>query len=91
MVKLGSRGTEVRQIQTRLSCMVTGVFDTPTCRAVSNFQIKNNKKATGMVDEETYDLLFPRSTVQDVVEEVVEIVKDEIIQEEVVVQVIKKK
>jgi len=58
-IKLGSRGAEVRNLQKRLNCQVTGVCSTPTLRAVVAFQEANNVLATGEVDDHTYDLLFP--------------------------------
>jgi hypothetical protein len=55
----GSRGAVVRQIQARVGAQVTGAWDTATARKVAAFQTHNNVKATGQVDKETYDLLFP--------------------------------
>lgn len=55
----GSRGAVVRQIQARIGALITGVWDTATARKVAAFQTHNNVKATGQVDKETYDLLFP--------------------------------
>ena len=63
-IKLGSRGSEVRKIQQRLNCQVTGVFNTPTLRAVVAFQQQNGLLNNGEVDEYTYGLLFPKSFVQ---------------------------
>jgi peptidoglycan hydrolase-like protein with peptidoglycan-binding domain len=64
-IKLGSRGSEVRKIQQRLNCRVTGVYNTPTLRAVMAFQQQNNILDNGEVDEYTYGLLFPKSFVQE--------------------------
>ena len=55
----GSRGAVVRQIQARVGAQVTGAWDTATARKVAAFQTNNKVKATGQVDKETYDLLFP--------------------------------
>jgi peptidoglycan hydrolase-like protein with peptidoglycan-binding domain len=63
-IKMGSRGSEVRNIQQRLNCQVTGVYNTPTYRAVVSFQQQNGVLDNGEVDEQTYDLLFPKSFVQ---------------------------
>ena len=63
-IKLGSRGSEVRRIQQRLNCQVTGVYNTPTLRAVAAFQQQNGILDNGEVDTQTYDLLFPKSFVQ---------------------------
>lgn len=59
-IKLGSKGAEVRNIQRRLNCQVTGIFSSPTYRAVVAFQEANSVLATGEVDEQTYELLFPK-------------------------------
>lgn len=55
----GSRGAVVRQIQARIGALITGVWDTATARKVAAFQTNNNVRATGQVDKETYNLLFP--------------------------------
>ena len=55
----GSRGAVVRQIQKKVGAQITGVWDTATARKVAAFQTNNNVRATGQVDKETYDLLFP--------------------------------
>lgn len=55
----GSRGAVVRQIQARVGAQVTGAWDTATARKVAAFQTNNNVRATGEVNEETYNLLFP--------------------------------
>ena len=55
----GSKGNVVRQIQAKVGAQVTGVWDTATARKVAAFQTNNNVRATGQVDKETYDLLFP--------------------------------
>jgi len=41
-IKIGSKGSEVRKIQQRLNCQVTGVYNTPTYRAVVAFQNANH-------------------------------------------------
>ncbi len=71
-IKLGSKGSEVRKIQQRLNCQVTGVYNTPTYRAVVAFQNANHILATGEVCEETYNLLFPKpkSFVQEELESI---------------------
>lgn len=59
----GSRGAVVRRIQARLGAQVTGVWDTATARKVAAFQTNNNVRATGEVNEETYNLLFPTKNI----------------------------
>jgi len=72
IIKLGSRGSEVRNIQQRLNCQVTGVYNTPTYRAIVAFQNANHILATGEVCEATYNLLFPKpkSFVQEELESI---------------------
>lgn len=57
--KTGSRGSVVRQIQQKLNCQLTGVYDTATKRAVLAFQKQHNLMESGNVDEFTMLVLFP--------------------------------
>ena len=57
--KVGSKGSVVRQIQQKLNCQVTGVYDTATKRAVLDFQKKNNLQQNGDTDEATMLVMFP--------------------------------
>ena len=82
-IKLGSRGSEVRKIQQRLNCQVTGVFNTPTLRAVVAFQQQNDLLDNGEVDAYTYDLLLPKSFMQVELEGIKDLLgmKEEIVEE----------
>ena len=57
--KLGSKGESVRQIQRRVGCIVTAVYDTKTRRAVMAFQKDSGVRQTGDVDQDTLLLMFP--------------------------------
>ena len=57
--KIGSKGESVRQIQRRVGCIVTAVYDTRTRRAVMVFQKDNGMRQTGDVDQDTLLLMFP--------------------------------
>lgn len=67
--KNGDEGETVAQIQQKLALLgyfdidATGFFGDYTEQAVKNFQLENALAATGIVDEETYDVLFGDSAV----------------------------
>ena len=53
-VKIGSKGTLVKEIQSELGLKADGEFGPATQKAVKDFQTKEKLKTTGVVDEETY-------------------------------------
>jgi hypothetical protein len=53
-LKKGSKGVKVKEVQSALKITADGQYGEGTAKAVKNFQTKNNLKATGIVDEETY-------------------------------------
>ena len=53
-VKVGSKGSLVKEIQAELGLKADGEFGPATQKAVKDFQTKEKLKATGVVDEETY-------------------------------------
>ena len=59
LIRRGSSGAVVRQIQERVGAMVTGVWDTATQRKVLEFQKQNGLHQTAEVNDETYNALFP--------------------------------
>ena len=59
LIRRGSSGAVVRQIQERVGAMVTGVWDTATQRKVLAFQKQNGLHQTAEVNDETYNALFP--------------------------------
>ena len=62
--KIGSKGSVVRQIQQKLNCQITGVYNTATKRAVLDFQKKNNLQQNGDTDEATLVAMFPPKVVK---------------------------
>lgn len=59
LIKRGSSGAVVRQIQERVGALITGVWDTATQRKVLEFQKQNGLHQTAEVNDETYSALFP--------------------------------
>lgn len=59
LIKRGSSGAVVRQIQERVGALITGVWDTATQRKVLEFQKQNGLHQTAEVNDETYNALFP--------------------------------
>lgn len=62
--KIGSKGSVVRQIQQKVNCQITGVYNTATKRAVLNFQKQNNLKQDGDVNEAVLAVMFPPKVVK---------------------------
>ncbi len=60
--KIGSRGEEVKQIQSRLNCIPDGIFGPVTDEAVRQFQRENSLVVDGKVGEKTWGKLFPPSS-----------------------------
>ena len=59
LIRRGSSGAVVRQIQERVGALITGVWDTATQRKVLEFQKQNGLHQTAEVNDETYNTLFP--------------------------------
>jgi len=59
LIKRGSSGAVVRQVQERVGALITGVWDTATQRKVLEFQKQNGLHQTAEVNDETYNVLFP--------------------------------
>ena len=59
LIKRGSSGAVVRQVQERVGALITGVWDTATQRKVLEFQKQNGLQQTAEVNDETYNTLFP--------------------------------
>ena len=63
-LKSGSGGTLVKQLQTRMTELgyyagpISGNFARQTLRAVKKIQVQNGLKETGVVDEETWNVIF---------------------------------
>lgn len=72
--KIGSRGDEVKQIQTRLNCIPDGIFGPITQEAVRNFQRENSLTVDGIVGEKTWSKLFPNTTLKKSTRKITEII-----------------
>ena len=59
-IKRGSAGPDVRQVQRKLGTLITGVYDTQLYRAIIAYQEQHNIKATGEVDSNTWEHMFPK-------------------------------
>ena len=72
---LGDQGDKVSEIQQQLADLgyyngeITGYFGEVTEQAVKDFQTINGLEATGVVDENTYNVLFSELAVANTVEE----------------------
>jgi putative chitinase len=59
ILKVGSRGEDVKKLQAKLGLGADGVFGPGTERAVKKWQIDNDLAADGIVGEGTWGKLFP--------------------------------
>ena len=63
-LKNGSKGKSVKELQTRLTELgyydgpISGNYAVKTTRAIKAVQTQNGLKATGVTDEETWDIIF---------------------------------
>lgn len=70
-IKNGDENDKVTEIQAQLAVLgyfdidPTGYFGDYTTQAVMNFQLANGLVVTGVVDEETYDLLYSDSAIEN--------------------------
>lgn len=62
LLKKGSRGDDVKAVQTALHCYPDGIFGDLTTEAVREFQKANNLEVDGIVGRQTWNALFPAST-----------------------------
>jgi peptidoglycan hydrolase-like protein with peptidoglycan-binding domain len=53
-IKLGSKGQNVKNVQTLLKIQADGSFGPATEKVVKSFQKKEGLKITGIIDEETF-------------------------------------
>lgn len=70
-LKRGSRGDEVRQLQTRLNLQVDGIFGKLTEEAVKEFQKTHGLDADGTVGEQTWAMLGKTKTKKRKVTEII--------------------
>lgn len=64
VLKLGSKGDEVKSLQRRLALKVDGVFGPATEQAVKKWQSSQGLVADGVVGEITFKYLFPEASKQ---------------------------
>ena len=62
ILKIGSRGEDVKAVQTALNCLPDGIFGELTAEAVRDFQASAGLEVDGIVGRKTWDALFPAST-----------------------------
>lgn len=60
-LKVGSRGEQVKQIQTKLGLTPDGIFGPLTLAAVKKFQTQNQLTPDGIVDERTFRRIVPQA------------------------------
>lgn len=57
VLKYGSRGDDVKLLQSKLHCIEDGIFGKITEEAVKNFQKEHNLVVDGIVGQKTWDAL----------------------------------
>jgi len=58
LLKVGSKGEDVKKLQTKLGVGSDGIFGKGTEEAVKSFQTKNGLMPDGIVGEGTWNKLF---------------------------------
>ncbi|MGR9014034.1 MAG: peptidoglycan-binding protein [Gammaproteobacteria bacterium] len=66
LLKKGSKGNEVKQLQTRLGLPADGIFGSDTQASVTSWQAQNGLSADGMVGNDTWGKLFPAAPTTDI-------------------------
>ena len=61
LLKVGSTGVKVKELQRSLSLKDDGVFGIDTLKAVKNFQSKNGLVSDGVVGSKTWDVLLNKN------------------------------
>lgn len=67
LLKNGSKGDEVKKLQTKLGLTADGVFGPGTEKAVKDYQSKNGLTADGIVGEGTWKSMFSEIVKEDVI------------------------
>lgn len=62
LLKVGSRGEEVKQLQAKLGLTADGIFGNGTAEAVKKWQAANGLTADGIVGAGTWGKMFPTTT-----------------------------
>lgn len=58
LLNFGSRGEDVKKLQSKLNLEPDGIFGRITEQTVKNWQIKNKLSATGVIDDNQWEILF---------------------------------
>ena len=78
LLKLNSKGDDVKKLQTKLGLIADGLFGVGTEKKVKEWQTANGLKADGIVGEGTWAKMFPStssSTQPQVVKELSKVVR----------------
>jgi putative chitinase len=59
ILKIGSKGENVKKVQSKLGITADGIFGPKTENELINWKIKNGLGSTGIVDQMAWDLMFP--------------------------------
>jgi peptidoglycan hydrolase-like protein with peptidoglycan-binding domain len=59
LLKLGSKGEEVKQLQTKLGLTSDGSFGPGTEKAVKEWQINNGLTSDGIIGDKSWSKMFP--------------------------------
>jgi putative chitinase len=65
LLKRGSKGDDVKKIQTKLGLEETGIFGPKTEEDVKEFQTKNGLTSNGIVDDRTWSKMFPGEVIKE--------------------------
>ena len=67
LLKIGSKGDDVKKLQTKLGTTADGVFGPGTEKLVKEWQTKNGLTADGIVGDGTWGKMFPTVIKEDVI------------------------
>ena len=65
LLKVGSKGNDVKKLQTKLGTAADGVFGPGTEKLVKEWQTKNGLTADGIVGEGTWKKMFPGEIIKE--------------------------
>ena len=60
LLKVGSKGEDVKKLQTKLGLTADGIFGKGTEKEVKKWQIDNDVTPDGIVGNETWNKMFPQ-------------------------------
>ena len=65
LLKVGSKGDDVKKLQTKLGTAADGVFGPNTKKLVKEWQTKNGLTADGIVGDGTWKKMFPGEIIKE--------------------------